>query len=95
MANRTIAEQIAILEARRDALETALTSATSGLASFSQDGMSASFSTPDKISAELTRVEKSLQRLYRGGRGFQIDLSQTSATDDTDTINATYTEVNV
>lgn len=94
MANRTIAQQIAVLEARRDALETALTTVTGGSSSLSVDGVSVSHSSPDIIQAQLTKVEKSLQRLYRGGRGFVIDLSQTG-TDETDVINSTYTEVNV
>ena len=91
MANRTIAEQIAVLEARRTALEAALTAATTGTASFSVDGLSVSRSSPERISAELTRCEKSLQRLYRGGRGFVVDLSETS-TDTTEDINETYTQ---
>ena len=90
MANRTIAQQIVVLEARRTALEAALTASTSGTASFSVDGVSKAYSDPAKISTELTKVEKSLQRLYRGGRGFQIDLSQ-AGLDDTETINETYT----
>lgn len=95
MANRTIAEQIAVLEARRTKLEDALDAVTTGTMSFSVDGMSVSKSNPDAIQKELTRVEKSLQRLYRGGRGFQIDLSQTGTPDETGVINSTYTEVNV
>lgn len=99
VANRTIAEQIAVLEARRTVLEAALTKTISGTASFSVDGLSKSYSTPAAIRDELTRCEKSLQRLYRGGRGMPVDLSLAAAgsgaTDDTDTIHATYTEVNV
>ena len=76
MANRTIAEQIAILEARRTVLEAALTTTGGGTASFSVDGLSKSYSNPASISAELTKVEKSLQRLYRGGRGMPVDLSE-------------------
>ena len=94
MANRTIAEQIEVLETRRDALEAAITKAASGIQSAGVDGMNVAYSAPAAIQAELVRVEKSLQRLYRGGRGFQIDLSQT-ATDTTGTINETYTQVNV
>ena len=90
MANRTIAQQIAVLEAYRTALEAARTVTTTGTASFSVDGVSKSYANPAAIAAELTKTEKSLQRLYRGGRGIQIDLSQ-SAIDDTETINETYT----
>jgi hypothetical protein len=75
MANRTIAEQIAKLETRRDALEAALTKAEGGIASSSADGMSVSYSQPGHLQSELTRVEKSLQRLYRGGRGIVVDMS--------------------
>jgi hypothetical protein len=75
MANRTIAEQIAVLEARRTVLEAALTATSGGTASFSVDGLQQSYSNPAAISAELTKVEKSLQRLYRGGRGMPVDMS--------------------
>jgi hypothetical protein len=95
MANRTIAEQIAVLEARRDKLEAALDAVTTGTSSVAVDGMSTSYSSPDNIQKELTRCEKSLQRLYRGGRGFQIDLSSTGLDDASKLINTTYTQVNV
>ena len=42
------------------------------------DNMSVTYSDPLKISSELIRVEKSLQRLYRGGRGMPVDMSQAS-----------------
>jgi hypothetical protein len=90
MANRTIAQQIAVLEARRDVLEAAITTGSSGISSSSIEGMSIQRSSITAMTAELTRVEKSLQRLYRGGRGFQIDLSAVGT--DTDTINTTYTQ---
>ena len=76
MANRTIAEQIAVLEARRDKLETALDAVTTGVASTTVDGMSLSYANTNNIRHELTRCEKSLQRLYRGGRGMPVDMSQ-------------------
>lgn len=79
MANRTIAEQIAILEARRTRLETALDATTTGTASVSIDGMSVGYATAGNIRAELTRCEKSLQRLYRGGRGMPVDMSEAGA----------------
>lgn len=86
MANRTIAQQIAVLEARRDALETAITSAAGGISSSSIEGMSMSRTSISAMSAELDKVIKSLQRLYRGGRGFVVDMSQTenSSTPSTD-----------
>ena len=91
MANRTIAQQIAVLEARRTVLEAALTSTTGGTASFSVDGLSKSYSNPAAISAELTKVEKSLQRLYRGGRGFVVDHSY-AATGEGDPTNDAWVE---
>lgn len=92
MANRTIAEQITVLEARRDALETALTTTTGGHQSVSMGGMSVSFSNPDAISKELIRVNKSLQRLYRGGRGIVIDMSYGNS-DSLPTDQTSYTRV--
>jgi hypothetical protein len=91
MANRTIAQQIAILEARRDTLESAITTGSGGISSSSIDGMSITRASIDVMSKELTKVEKSLQRLYRGGRGFQIDLSSCTASNDSTDINETYT----
>lgn len=82
MANRTIAEQIAVLETRRDALEAALTKSSGGVSNRSIDGMSVSYSNPEAIHRELERVEKSLQRLYRGGRGFVIDMSYAASASD-------------
>ena len=83
MANRTIAEQIAALEARRDKLEAALDQTESGISSFAVDGMSTTYSSPRSLRDELTRVEKSLQRLYRGGRGIIIDMSTRCGTGGT------------
>jgi hypothetical protein len=91
MANRTIAQQITVLEARRDALESAITTSAGGISSSSIEGMSISRSSIATMSAELDKVLKSLQRLYRGGRGFQIDLSYNGKT-DTSEINETYTQ---
>jgi len=80
MANRTVTEKIALLETERDRLETAISSQQSGLSSFAIDGQSYTNWRVSDLSAELTRVEKSLQRLYRGGRGFVIDMSQAAGT---------------
>jgi hypothetical protein len=95
VANRTIAQQITILETRRTTLEAALTAATTGVNSFSVAGMSVAYSSPVQIREELTRTEKSLQRLYRGGRGMPVDMSQAASGgatfDDTRTIHETYT----
>ena len=75
MANRTNAERIAKLEERRDALEAALLSASDGRMSISVNGMSVSRSSPEMLERDLAQVERSLQRLYRGGRGFVVDMS--------------------
>jgi hypothetical protein len=83
MANRTIAEQITVLEAERTRLETAISAAQSGNSSYSVDGLSVTKWRLTDLRAELTRVEKSLQRLYRGGRGIVVDMSAgTTASDD-------------
>ena len=91
VANRTVAQQITVLEARRDALEAALTAVTTGTMSFSLDGFSVSNSNPAAIREELTRTEKSLQRLYRGGRGFVVDHSY-EATGEGDPRNDAWVE---
>ena len=75
MANRTIAQKITALETERDALEAAISSGRSGGSSFTLDGVSVTNWRLGDIRKELTRVEKSLQRLYRGGRGMPVDLS--------------------
>lgn len=81
MANRTIAQQITLLETERTALETQRDSMLSGAASFTLGDLSASQSARyEAILDRLTMVEKRLQRLYRGGRGFAIDMSH-AATD--------------
>lgn len=93
MGNRTIAEQLAVLEARRDKLETALDKASTGVTSMSAEGMSVSRSRPDEIRAELTRTEKSIQRLYRGGRGMPVDMSQAASGSDSSDPYRSGTEV--
>jgi hypothetical protein len=75
MANRTIAERIAELEADRTRLRSTIASLQSGVQSVGVDGANTSFFQINSMRDELTRVEKSLQRLYRGGRGISIDMS--------------------
>lgn len=75
MANRTIAERIAKLETQRDSLESAIATSQSAIASSTQGDQSFTLQRIDALREELTRVEKSLQRLYRGGRGMPVDLS--------------------
>lgn len=75
MANRTIAERIAELEADRTRLRATMATAQAGTSSMTVDGMSVSLWQLKELRQELVRVEKSLQRLYRGGRGIVIDMS--------------------
>jgi len=81
MANRTIAERIAELEADRTRLRTTLADAQASAANVSIDGMSVSKWQIKDLRDDLIRVEKSLQRLYRGGRGIVIDMSYTETVD--------------
>ena len=80
MANRTTAERVAELEADRVILRAALAKAQAGVASLSVDGMAVSYRQMRDLRSDLIRVNKSLQRLYRGGRGIVIDMSQDGAT---------------
>ena len=75
MAARTIAQKITALETERDALESAISGGQAGNSSFTLDGVSVTKWRLGDLRKELTRVEKSLQRLYRGGRGMPVDLS--------------------
>ena len=93
MGNRTIAQQIAVLEARRDVLEAAALSAASGITAQSMEGISLSKLGVTAISAELDKVERRLQRLYRGGRGWVVDMSY-AAGGNGDTSNTTYVRQN-
>lgn len=76
----TIAAQITELEAELALVKAqmAAVSASTANASFSVDGMSVT-KTGSSMYRELreqrTRLEKSLQRLYRGGRGIVLDMS--------------------
>ena len=92
MAYGTIAEQIAELETERTRLKTAIAAAQSGTSSFTVDGMSVTNFRLSALRGDLVRVEKSLQRLYRGGRGLQIDMSH-GGTDSASTDNTVYTKV--
>ena len=81
MANRTVAQQITVLEARRDALESAITTAAAGISSSNIEGVGISRTSISAMSAELDKVLKSLQRLYRGGRGIVVDMSYPGTTE--------------
>lgn len=71
----TIAEQIAEAEAELTALKAQIVSAQSGGQSMSVDGMSISRVNYSGMAAQRTMLEKRIQRLKRGGRGFVIDAS--------------------
>ena len=76
----TKAEKLAELEADRTRIRTALAAAqtASGVTGFSVDGMSVQSGSGASLKAlreDLTAVEKSIQRLLRGGRGIVVDLS--------------------
>jgi hypothetical protein len=76
----TKATKLAELEADRTRIRTALAAAqtASGTAGFSVDGISQNSGSGANIKAlreDLIAVEKSIQRLLRGGRGIVVDLS--------------------
>jgi len=73
MSTRT--EQLAELQAELIELKAARAAALSGKSSVSVDGMSVTNWRMADIRAEITRCEKSIQRLTRGGRGMPIDMS--------------------
>jgi hypothetical protein len=77
----TKAEKLAELQAELASIKAAQASARSGGQSMSIDGMSKSNWNPKDLQSERTRVEKSIQRLLRGGRGIVIDMSYTTAAD--------------
>jgi hypothetical protein len=91
----TRAEQLAELQAELVAIKTAQSNARSGNSSISVDGMSMSNWNPKDLQMERVRIEKSIQRLLRGGRGIVIDLSHTTLADDSDLMNNTYVQVTV
>lgn len=82
MANRTIAQRLAVLEAQRTTLETAIASAQSAISSSTQGDMQVTLQRLDALRSELSTVEKSIQRLYRGGRGIAVDMSYAASESD-------------
>lgn len=73
----TRAEQLTALQAERTRLQSAIQATQQPESSFSLGGggLSATFRSIKELRDELTRVEKSIQRLTRGGRGMPIDFS--------------------
>jgi hypothetical protein len=85
MANRTIAQRIAVYEAQRTSLETSIAAAQSAISSSTQGDMQVTLQKLSALREELATVEKSIQRLYRGGRGIAVDMSYAASESDTDT----------
>jgi hypothetical protein len=71
----TKAQKLAELQAELTAIKTQQTAARSGMSSFSLGAMSVTQQRLDTLATERTRVEKSIQRLLRGGRGIVVDMS--------------------
>lgn len=80
----TKAEQLAELQAELATVKTAIASARAGVASVSIDGMSKSNWRLAELRDERTRLEKSIQRLLRGGRGIVVDMSYSTVADSGD-----------
>jgi len=92
MANQTVDEKITELEAELALVKAQQASASAGGQSFTVDGISVSAVNYGALKDRRTQLEKSLQRLYRGGRGFVVDMSHGGATTVTGD-NTTYTRV--
>jgi len=71
----TQAEKLAELQAELTAIKARQASAISGARSSMAGSISASNWSPAELRSERTRLEKSIQRLLRGGRGLAVDLS--------------------
>jgi len=92
MANQTNAERITELEAELVLVKAQQAAASAGGQSFTVDGLSVSKVNYTNLRDRRRELEKSLQRLYRGGRGFVVDLSQPSSP-EADGDNTAYTRV--
>jgi len=75
MANPTRAQQITALEAELVLVKAQMAAASAGSQSFTLGDFSVSGVNYQQISGRRVAIEKSLQRLYRGGRGMPVDLS--------------------
>ena len=71
----TRAQKLTELEAELVELKAARSAAISGKSSVSVAGMSVTNWRLSDIRDQIVRVEKSIQRLTRGGRGMPIDMS--------------------
>ena len=92
MANQTVAEKITELEAELVLIKAQMATASAGGQSFSVDGLSVTRANYEAIRDRRREIEKSLQRLYRGGRGFVVDMSFPNA-DSPNGDNTVFTRV--
>jgi len=92
MANQTNAERITELEAELALVKVQQASASAGGQSFTIDGQFYSQVNYRALADRRIQLEKSIQRLYRGGRGFVVDMSH-PGTETADGDNTTYTQV--
>jgi hypothetical protein len=89
----TNAAKLTELQTELALVKTQLATARAGGQSFSVDGLSKTAWNINDLRREQTRLEKSIQRLLRGGRGFAIDLSYPASSSDDSTDNTVYTVV--
>ena len=92
MANQTVAEKITELEAELALVKAQQASASAGGQSFTVDGLSVSNVNYNALASRRVSLEKSLQRLYRGGRGFVVDMSS-NGTETASGDNTVFTRV--
>ena len=89
----TIQAQITELEAELVLVKAQMAEASAGSQSFTLGAFSVTKVHYNGLRERRTAIEKSLQRLYRGGRGFVVDASQSdvesASTDATTWINRT------
>jgi hypothetical protein len=90
----TNADQLTELQTELAAVKTAMSAARSGGSSFTVDGLSYTNWRLADLREERTRLEKAIQRLLRGGRGFVVDMSH-PGTESAETDNTVYTQVTV
>jgi hypothetical protein len=71
----TQAEKLAELQTELATVKAAIATARGGSSSFSFQGMSQTSWRLDDLYHERARIEKSIQRILRGGRGILTDMS--------------------
>jgi len=88
----TIQAQITELEAELVLVKAQQAAASAGAQSYSVDGMTVTRVNYYALRDRRKELEKSLQRLYRGGRGFVVDASH-PGTESASSDNTAYTRV--